>query len=164
MGSPFGRHDVTSSVDPSLFRTAPRLSALRQTLEIIRTELNALFSRSAVTPTGALEVFAGDVTPPDRLACDGRAVSRQTYLDLFGVIGTRWGAGDGATTFNLPNIPPRYRFAAGGSQTTPQPVLVTRQATDSQGNPLVVDGSPVMETVTVVIDLPLAKTVTTIKV
>lgn len=41
--------------------------------------------------------------PTDWLLCDGSAVSRVTYADLFSVIGTTWGAGDGSTTFNLPN-------------------------------------------------------------
>lgn len=39
------------------------------------------------------------------LVCDGSAVSRTFYVRLFGVIGTQFGAGDGSTTFNLPNIP-----------------------------------------------------------
>jgi microcystin-dependent protein len=37
------------------------------------------------------------------LLCDGSAVSRTTYADLFAKIGTTWGTGDGSTTFNLPN-------------------------------------------------------------
>jgi microcystin-dependent protein len=36
--------------------------------------------------------------------CDGSAVSRSTYSGLFGVLGTAYGAGDGSTTFNLPNL------------------------------------------------------------
>jgi microcystin-dependent protein len=39
---------------------------------------------------------------PGWLICLGQAVSRITYVNLFNVIGTRWGAGDGSTTFNLP--------------------------------------------------------------
>lgn len=41
--------------------------------------------------------------PDDFLECDGGAVSRTLYADLFGAIGTTYGAGDGSTTFNLPN-------------------------------------------------------------
>jgi microcystin-dependent protein len=40
--------------------------------------------------------------PAHWLLCDGSAVSRATYADLFAVIGTHWGVGDGSTTFNLP--------------------------------------------------------------
>lgn len=44
-------------------------------------------------------------SPPDGwLACDGSAVSRTTYAELFAVIGTAFGAGDGSTTFNVPNL------------------------------------------------------------
>jgi microcystin-dependent protein len=41
--------------------------------------------------------------PPGYLPCNGSAVSRTTYADLFAVLGTHYGVGDGSTTFNLPN-------------------------------------------------------------
>ena len=51
-------------------------------------------------------------TPPnDALYCDGRTVSRVDYADLFGVIGTNFGNGDGSATFNLPDL--RGRFMRG---------------------------------------------------
>jgi len=55
-------------------------------------------------PIGGLLDYAGDAAPADYLECDGRAVSRTAYEDLFAVIGTTYGSGDGSTTFNLPNI------------------------------------------------------------
>lgn len=46
-----------------------------------------------------------NTTPPDgALVCDGAAKSRTTYAELFSVIGTKYGSGDGSTTFNLPNL------------------------------------------------------------
>ena len=48
--------------------------------------------------------FAGTVAPENYLFCDGSAVSRTTYATLFGVIGTTFGAGDGSSTFNLPDL------------------------------------------------------------
>ena len=42
--------------------------------------------------------------PTGWLICDGTAVSRPTYSDLYADIGTTWGAGDGTTTFNIPNL------------------------------------------------------------
>ena len=42
--------------------------------------------------------------PPGWLVCFGQAVSRTTYANLYAVIGDTWGAGDGSTTFNLPNF------------------------------------------------------------
>lgn len=62
-------------------------------------------------PAGCVMPFAG-ATPPDGwLLCYGQAVSRTSYSDLFAAIGTTYGAGDGSTTFNLPDL--RGRVAAG---------------------------------------------------
>lgn len=55
------------------------------------------------TLTGTIIAYASNGALPDGyLSCDGSAVSRTTYADLFAVIGTTWGSGDGSTTFNLP--------------------------------------------------------------
>jgi microcystin-dependent protein len=56
------------------------------------------------TPIGTIQEYAGSTAPDGYLMCDGSAVSRTTYKDLFRVIGTTYGSGDGSTTFNLPNI------------------------------------------------------------
>lgn len=57
-------------------------------------------------------------TPPDGwLACDGSAVSRTTYADLFAVLGTSRGAGNGTTTFNLPNYKGRNLVGYDDGQT-----------------------------------------------
>lgn len=53
---------------------------------------------------GEIKPFAGATAPAGTLLCDGSAVSRITYSALFATIGTTWGAGDGSTTFNLPNL------------------------------------------------------------
>lgn len=53
---------------------------------------------------GAIIDFAGNYTPATYLECDGSAVNRVTYADLFAVIGTTWGPGDGVNTFNLPDL------------------------------------------------------------
>lgn len=51
---------------------------------------------------GQVIMFAGKAAPSGTLLCDGAAVSRTTYAELFAAIGTLYGAGDGRTTFNLP--------------------------------------------------------------
>ena len=56
------------------------------------------------TPTGAVLPFAGAAAPSGWLMCNGSAVSRTTYANLFSVIGTTFGSGDGSSTFNLPNL------------------------------------------------------------
>jgi microcystin-dependent protein len=58
---------------------------------------------------GMIADHGGTTAPTGWLACDGQAVSRTTYADLFAAIGTTWGAGDGSTTFNVPNLAIRYR-------------------------------------------------------
>ena len=52
---------------------------------------------------GIVQPYSSTVVPDGYLLCDGRAVSRTTYADLFKVIGITYGSGDGDTTFNLPN-------------------------------------------------------------
>lgn len=54
--------------------------------------------------TGTILLSGNTSTPSGFLLCDGSAVSRTTYATLFGVIGTTYGAGDGSTTFNLPDL------------------------------------------------------------
>ena len=55
-------------------------------------------------PKGILMPFAGSSAPSGWLICDGSAVSRTTYADLFVVISTTYGVGNGTTTFNLPDL------------------------------------------------------------
>lgn len=55
-------------------------------------------------PIGAISEYAGATAPTNWLICDGSAISRTTYADLFNVIGTTYGVGDGSTTFNLPDL------------------------------------------------------------
>lgn len=58
--------------------------------------------------TGMIFAFAGNTIPSGYLACNGAAISRTTYADLFAVIGTTYGTGDGSTTFNLPNLTDKF--------------------------------------------------------
>ncbi|QSE97877.1 tail fiber protein [Fulvivirga lutea] len=60
---------------------------------------------------GTILSYGGASVPAGYLACDGSAVSRTTFADLFAAIGTSWGNGDGSTTFNLPDL--RGRFVRG---------------------------------------------------
>ena len=61
-------------------------------------------ARYYACPTGTMLPFAGKTVPAGFLLCNGAAISRTTYARLFSVLGTTWGAGDGSTTFNLPNV------------------------------------------------------------
>jgi microcystin-dependent protein len=68
---------------------------------------------SQAMPVGAILDFAGPNAPSGWLICDGRLISRVTYSALFAIIGTYWGAGDGSTTFNLPNMTGRSGVGPG---------------------------------------------------
>ena len=59
-------------------------------------------------PTGMILPFLGTSVPEGFLLCNGSNVSRTTYANLFNVIGTKCGAGDGSTTFTLPNLHRRF--------------------------------------------------------
>lgn len=55
-------------------------------------------------PTGMVVPFAGSSAPTDWLLCNGAAISRTTYSDLFGICSTTYGVGNGTTTFNIPDL------------------------------------------------------------
>jgi len=64
--------------------------------------------------TGTISMWGGgESVPAFSLLCDKSAVSRTTYADLFAVIGTVWGNGDGSTTFNLPDFRGRSPLGTG---------------------------------------------------
>lgn len=79
--------------------------------EQLRDNMNYLVG--AVVPTGSTLPYAGILgsAPTGWLICDGSAISRTTYAALFTALGTSFGAGDGSTTFNLPDL--RGRFPLG---------------------------------------------------
>lgn len=64
-------------------------------------------------PTGCIIQYAGTTAPSGWLLCNGSAISRTTYSDLYDVIGIIYGSGDGSTTFNLPNL--QRKFPIGSS-------------------------------------------------
>ena len=80
------------------------------------------------TPVGGVVDFAGSSAnvPAGWLLCDGSAISRTSYSVLYAVIGTIWGAGDGSTTFTLPDLRGRVIVGAGsGPGLTPRALTAT---------------------------------------
>lgn len=71
-------------------------SALTEILNHIAT------LETVLGPIGHMTMWPGSGLPTNYLFCRGQAVSRVDYLEVFTIIGTTYGAGDGATTFNLP--------------------------------------------------------------
>ena len=65
--------------------------------------------------TGSMQMWPTATAPTGYLLCAGAAVSRVTYADLYALIGTTYGVGDGTTTFNLPDLRGRSPFGVSGS-------------------------------------------------
>ena len=61
-----------------------------------------------IAPTGTIVMYAAGTAPSGWLLCDGTAVLRTTFASLFTLIGTTYGAGNGTTTFNLPNLQQKF--------------------------------------------------------
>lgn len=75
------------------------------------------FVNNKTTPVGTISMFGGITAPSGWLLCDGSEISRTDYADLFNVIGTTYGTGDGSTTFNLPDFRDRTPFGYDSTQT-----------------------------------------------
>ena len=58
----------------------------------------------ADAPIGSIQAYGGTTAPSGWLLCQGQAVNRTEYADLFKAIGTAFGTGDGSTTFNVPDL------------------------------------------------------------
>lgn len=80
---------------------------------------NNVLKKSSVygVPIGTIILHAATTAPAGTLVCDGSAISRTTYADLFAAIGTTYGAGDGSTTFNLPDVRDEFPRFNGTSRT-----------------------------------------------
>ena len=74
--------------------------------QMLKTDGSGTLSFTTVqgVPPGAVFCLAVSAVPADYLECSGTAVSRTTYAALFAVIGTTYGAGNGSTTFNVPDL------------------------------------------------------------
>jgi microcystin-dependent protein len=70
-----------------------------------------------LVPSGSISMFGGAAAPTGWLLCNGALVSRTTYASLFTAIGTTFGAGDGSTTFGLPDLRGIFPRGAGTNGT-----------------------------------------------
>lgn len=70
--------------------------------------------KSAI-PVGSIQAYGGSTAPNGFLLCQGQAVSRTTYADLYKIIGTTYGSGDGNSTFNLPDMQGRFPLGSNSS-------------------------------------------------
>ena len=90
-GSIYECQEVTPATDP-------------KTYEWVEKYQIPVLTLWADCPLGTINAFGGTTAPEGWLLCQGQALSRTEYKDLFDVIGTAYGSGDGSTTFNLPDM------------------------------------------------------------
>jgi len=110
--------------------------------------LQDIVNRSEV---GAIKPWTKTTAPAGYLLCNGAAVSRTTYADLFAVVSTTYGAGDGSTTFNVPQLQGKmpqgydgntYNLAGtGGANTITVAVTNNQAATNATNQAVTITGS-----------------------
>jgi microcystin-dependent protein len=76
--------------------------------------IGRLTGEPGAVPIGTVVPFAGSTAPPGWLECAGQAIDRTTYATLYQAIGNGYGAGNGTTTFNIPNLQGRVPVGAQG--------------------------------------------------
>lgn len=94
-----------------------RMNITAQDMREIRDHSQNIANEYSALPTGTVLPFVGATAPSLFLIADGSAVSRTTYAALFALMGVAYGAGDGSTTFNLPNLKGRSIFGLDSAQT-----------------------------------------------
>lgn len=99
--------------------------------------LNPTIGASSYLPTGMFFDHGAATPPAGALVRDGSAVSRTTYANLFSIIGTTWGIGDGSTTFNLPDSRRASTVGSGGSGTVELPNTVGSSGGDETSSDLI---------------------------
>ncbi len=77
-------------------------------------------------PVAGICGFAGDTAPPGYLNCNGAAINRRAYKELFSIIGTDYGAGDGSTTFNVPTRAQASAIFGGDNFAAPNGIMLIR--------------------------------------
>jgi microcystin-dependent protein len=85
------------------FPPVPHIHAMNDVTGLVSALASKLDVRARYVP-GQIIVSASKTAPPNTLLCNGAAVSRKDYADLFAAIGTTYGTGDGLTTFNIPAL------------------------------------------------------------
>jgi len=108
--------DLTASQVRTILNVA---DGAQKNSDITKAEIEAKLTGTISThthnidpfPIGSISFHASSTAPSGFLKCNGANVSRTTYADLFAIIGTAFGTGDGSTTFNLPDL--RGEFVRG---------------------------------------------------
>jgi microcystin-dependent protein len=118
VGDGSGLTDVTAVGSGVAVQEEGSVVGSATTINFVGSAVTATFSGGVATieigdsnPTGTVIQVAMNSAPSGYVKCDGAAISRTTFSDLFDAIGTTWGAGDGSSTFNVPDL--RGEFVRG---------------------------------------------------
>jgi len=95
-------NEITKTGSGEIITDSER-SKLDQLIGLTQAQIDAITNVANILPVGTLIGFPTTAAPSGFLECNGNAISRVTYSDLFGLIGTSYGVGNGTTTFNLPD-------------------------------------------------------------
>ena len=85
-------------------------------------------------PTATIVPWSSASVPSGFLECDGTAVSRTTYADLFAIVGTTYGAGDGSSTFNVPDLQDNVPIGKSGTKSLASTGGANTVAVTASGN------------------------------
>lgn len=117
-GDPVGYADIYISANNTYLSNEDDIYLIARNGNAYLNDSPIVTAGPAIVPIGTILDFAGATAPTGYLACDGSAVSRTDYAELFEVIGTTWGGGDGSTTFNVPDLRGRTAIGAGTGTAT----------------------------------------------
>lgn len=112
--SAISKHNGSALAHENLFNnyirnTGGKISGSLEVTGEVKVGGKSLPDLVTANPAGTVIAYAGNSAPPGGyLLCNGAAVSRTAYPNLFSAIGTLYGTGDGSTTFNLPNLTDRF--------------------------------------------------------
>lgn len=86
----------------------------------IQEEVKKQLQNANPNPTGTIIAYSANSVPVGYLKCEGQEISRADYKNLFDIIGTTYGVGDGSTTFNVPDLRGEFLRGAGNNSRTDQ--------------------------------------------
>lgn len=94
----------TTTLEPGADATVTNVGTAKDLILDFGIPQGEMGSPGETEPIGTIKMYGGTTAPDGYMFANGQAISRTTYSDLFAIYGTTFGAGDGSTTFNLPNL------------------------------------------------------------
>ena len=106
-----GGYRISNLANATASSDAVNKSQMEQNITDLQTAINELIKQNLNDSVCVGDIKASTISENhgNWLLCDGQAVSRTTYADLFAVIGTNFGEGNGVTTFNVPDYRGKFR-------------------------------------------------------